>query len=868
MARAYFTLAGLFTDTQFDNGQEVKLDLQSIKVDGVEQLTGDYFTEVIPAFVNPHTTNLWSYGNCTQSGTYPNPTSIASCTTGIPNSFNPFKETWQVNYSNVVDGEHRGEIVDTISGNTYGLEQFKFGFDNIETPVNDQPSGGSSGASVKGAFYLEYDDTLDFEMIIRVTTKDSSNVISKDEIHTYTHTAVNCSFAYEVEGLGYEPVQEQYFGQTNIVAAHGPFVDAGNGFAYAAPARSGYIWKLELVNENLTTIGTFPAGGAIQYTYGFLSPVDNKIYFMSYDSGGSPIDILEFDPATETYSTWGTFGAGEKLVAGVMMPNGVIYGSVVGNGKFLKIDTVGKSITILTNGATNGGGPCLYEPVSDMIYIIPEGGATTEFYKINPNTDAITIHPEPLLTGTMSRYGTINSEGIIYVNDPSFPAPGKVFKIDTQSGDTASVITMPSGVGTQVFDFFLMPDENTYFHDIATTSLYKIESETDGIQSVFSISDNNSYVDFTVVGNDVYSIPANEANEEILKITFEDQGSRVNSATAFLSGGLSGWITTTCGQALTATNDPIVTQSLGILTADPTTTTDKVFDPDFIKACCYFSPVLAHPTDVDSYKNDVNGFLFQSVTNSAGNPLNTITLTLLKNGGVANGGTDIPLVDNTYGTYYNYGSIPGHPAKKGYQIRWQDVLNVEGEGTYQLQVDISLFASSTTQVSVPFKLRTYTNERAKGTVRIESVMNGYLRNEAIDYRGIKSKVSKGFDVDGWVDQIRFRGFFGNNQPEYEQEQIIFTNRVSEQLRSELINNYVLQTMNLPSCITEPILKYHNLANYLRITDYNVVNHRDDYVDFRVVFDGVNDIAYNSVSNTAVLNLKYRDYRQDYQKSNC
>ena len=98
------------------------------------QLTTDFFTEITPAFINPHTdpSKWYEFGSCTQSGSYPNTTSIDSCSLGVANSFNPFVNTWEVNYSDVVGGRSRGEIVSTQSGNPYGLEQFLFGFDNID----------------------------------------------------------------------------------------------------------------------------------------------------------------------------------------------------------------------------------------------------------------------------------------------------------------------------------------------------------------------------------------------------------------------------------------------------------------------------------------------------------------------------------------------------------------------------------------------------------------------------------------------------------------------------------------------------------------------------------------------------------------
>jgi hypothetical protein len=318
---------------------------------------------------------------------------------------------------------------------------------------------------------------------------------------------------------------------------------------------------------------------------------------------------------------------------------------------------------------------------------------------------------------------------------------------------------------------------------------------------------------------------------------------------AFLTGGLQGWLSPTCSSNPDTDCDPIVTQSIAFLASKPVTPISTI---GALQGCCYKSPVLADLADSADWKNDISGFLFKRNFSSE-----TITLTLEKNGGVALGGTDISLIDNTYGTYYDFGSISAYPNYKGYKLEWRNVLNVQGEGSYRLRVDGVYVSGSVTEYSIVYDLKPYSEERANGTFRVQSVMNGYLKHKDFDYKGLD-----------WVDGLRVRGFFGNRQAEYEEERVIFTNRESKQIRSELFNTYVCQTMHIPSCITDAIIEYHNFANKLYFTDYNYRNHKTTYVQKEVIFDTMETIDYKDVTDYVMVQMNYKDFVQNYQKTNC
>lgn len=528
--KAYFNIDGLFAALKTNNGNTVQFTLGTLEVGGSSVLTAAFSSEVVPSFVNAWTSNNYEFGDCTQTGSYPNVTAFNSCAIGgIPNSWNPFVNAFLVNYDTTVDGLARGAILDTISGNPYGIEGFGFGFDIVDVPINDIAGGGSSGASVPGAFYMDIDFSQDFLMVLEIQVKNSSGTTIYDKTHTYSHDAALCSFSY-------------------------------------------------IVDDNL------------------------------------------------------------------------------------------------------------------------------------------------LVTSTDK---------------------------------------------TQL---------------------------------------------------------------------------------AFLSGGLPGWITTNCSATSDPNCDPIVTQSICTVLTPPTS--PNILSND-LQECCYKFLVLANGSSND-WENDINSFLYKRQTST-----DTITFTLEKNGGSSGGGSDIALTDNTYGIFYGFGSLTDYPDYKGFQIQWDKVLALEGEGNYRLKVDMAFLSGNLTEYSVSFTLRTYSSKKANGTIRIQSIMNGYLKHTDFDYTGLN-----------WKDGVRVNGFFGNRQPNYEKENLIMVNRVSQEVRKELINEYVMRTAFIPDCLTEPIIEYHALGNYLYITDYNLNNHSLKFINKKVVFESSETIPYDDRTRLAPVIFKFRDYVQDYQKSNC
>lgn len=522
MKKAYFYIKGLFNESQIGDGATYQIALSSFNYDSISQLTADFFSQSNPAFVDPSTN--WGFSDCSDDGTQ-----IDACNLGgLKDSWNPFSFAFNSVYDNVVNGEDRGAFLESNSGDLYGLEGKGFGLDKLLIPINDIPSGGSTGASSNGAFYLNFDETKLFEMEITVTKKNSLGVDLYISKNLYTWNPTTKEFSYTTQ---------------NVLPATPP----------------------------------------------------------------PPVDATEW---------------------------------------------------------------------------------------------------------------------------------------------------------------------------------------------------------------------------------------------AFLSGGNAGWIGFGV-ESGSLGDDPIVTESLCLVPTTPRVPTSIVLGD--VDECCYQSPVLASTTSNEEFQNDINSFLFKRNFSSE-----TITLTLQKNGV-----TNLPIVNDDYGIYYDFGTFGDYPNYKGIKIEWQKVLILEGPGTYRIKVESNFITGATETYSIPFVLSEYTQEKADGTFRVQSVQNGYLQNVDFDFSGLN-----------WVDGLRVRGFFGNRQAEYEQENVLYANRDSKQIRSELINSYVCQTMHIPDCITDQIIEYHNFANELLFTDYNLNNHKKTYVQKSVVFDSMESIDYKDVSTFAPLQMKYKDSKQNYLKTNC
>jgi len=260
------------------------------------------------------------------------------------------------------------------------------------------------------------------------------------------------------------------------------------------------------------------------------------------------------------------------------------------------------------------------------------------------------------------------------------------------------------------------------------------------------------------------------------------------------------------------------------------------------KDCCYGILVLSDGTD-DTYKNDESGFLFTKNTNS-----DSFDLKLIRGaGGIGN---EWDLNDDTYGTFFDFGDLP-FSRYKGYRLKWSNVYNLHGVGIYTIQVSGTFIGQPQTFTTSSYVLKQFSYDIADKTIRVDSIMNGYLGTNKFDYSNCQ-----------WFDSIRFNGFFGNRNPEHQLDNVVYANRSIQQVRDELINTYKLQSGIIPYCVSGVLIDYHFMADQLFISDYNRNNHQYNYKETPVILEGNDEPSYNSGSRYVRLNYTFKDRIQD------
>ncbi len=278
-----------------------------------------------------------------------------------------------------------------------------------------------------------------------------------------------------------------------------------------------------------------------------------------------------------------------------------------------------------------------------------------------------------------------------------------------------------------------------------------------------------------------------------------------------------------------------------------------------LELCCYDNLVLADNSGGLSaeeilYRNDVNSFMFNF------NEGDTVVFKLVKNG------SDIAtLNDNTYGTYYALGSITeysGQELMSGYELEWKEVLNLHGRGVYNFKIEVTSFGSSDTVTSINYYLEQYSQDRASQTIRIQSVMNGYMRRSRINYKGIQL-----------IDMVRVRGIFKPDIPDYVITNDLYASlgeneRVVQQRKVNQVDNYSFETFPLLKCIANKIINYHFFGNEVYVSDYNVFNYSYTLKNIRV--HKAEEFEYEYFDNIRSVSISgsLKEDIQDNEKTNC
>jgi hypothetical protein len=244
-------------------------------------------------------------------------------------------------------------------------------------------------------------------------------------------------------------------------------------------------------------------------------------------------------------------------------------------------------------------------------------------------------------------------------------------------------------------------------------------------------------------------------------------------------------------------------------------------DLDF-KTCCYENKVLAttsaDPSNFqEATKHECFAVFYQREFANT-----TIVYEL-----VPVGGAPIPIVDDTYGRYINFTDFSDNEDLSFLELDWNKVLEEEGEGVYYVNQIITINGTPYPRRTFNFKLRRYTNKLADKTFRWDVQYDGFYVHLGIDFTGTDLKSS-----------LRLPGFFGNPNPELEQELFVDTSDVAETFNFRQDFEYVAQTNMIPGCIIKEIFEHFHYAPLKWMSDFNTVNIDWNIRRFPVILDNI------------------------------
>lgn len=285
-----------------------------------------------------------------------------------------------------------------------------------------------------------------------------------------------------------------------------------------------------------------------------------------------------------------------------------------------------------------------------------------------------------------------------------------------------------------------------------------------------------------------------------------------------------------------------ISYAIGIATPEPITPPEIVF-----KECCYVHIVLADLSSSDSLKNDYSSFYHQRQISSE-----SIEFLLYD----FKADAELPLDDTTFGQFFDFGNFETNENLTGYLVEWRKVLAERGEGSYKIIKRQTLAGADFETESFVFTLKNYSEFYSDKTVRVDVLMNGLLRKSGVDFTGTN-----------WKHSIRVGGFFGNREPQFEEDVLVDRFFKKEQISMAQTNEFKFQTNLVPSCVTDEIFDFMLFANTIEITDYNLNNHSYNYKKYAVRYSGNDNTDYNSRRRKARLNLIFNDAVVNNRKNN-
>ena len=259
-----------------------------------------------------------------------------------------------------------------------------------------------------------------------------------------------------------------------------------------------------------------------------------------------------------------------------------------------------------------------------------------------------------------------------------------------------------------------------------------------------------------------------------------------------------------------------------------------------VDKCCDRMLVLAHISDVSTWKNDITSRFTKLVENT-----DSCLFVLKKNNVNTSYQPNTTQCVNDELAYYS-------------TINWKSVLQSDGIGCYDLILIENVLGEETTTTVGEFELKNYTVENALGTIRIKSNFNQYNNLEKID-----------FTNSNVVDCVRVQGFFGDRQPNTAIDNLIYNDRVSRNVIRENLNVYTLETDPIEEQYTTLIIDLHILSeNEMYISDYNDFNHTWSLLEVPVILKDTPTLDYKKYTKYASVKVTFEDKQKlSYSKYN-
>lgn len=269
------------------------------------------------------------------------------------------------------------------------------------------------------------------------------------------------------------------------------------------------------------------------------------------------------------------------------------------------------------------------------------------------------------------------------------------------------------------------------------------------------------------------------------------------------------------------------------------------------KECCYTNVVLADLSSTDSYKNDFSSVYFKRQT-----PNDSITYELV---GASTGVT--ALVDGVHGIELAFGNT-AQPDLSYFIVEWRKVLIQLGEDQYTIRKTVTIGGVPVVQLSNTYDLKQFSVQRADNTVRIDCNVDGLLVRENVNLKGT-----------GYKNSIRIQGYFGDRQNNFEQNNVVFSDKGGQPYYSQQITisndyEYTFQAYQIPECISRVLNNEVLMGNELFISDYNKNNHSYLYELLPVELVDDNGAEYPVINRTVNISLTFSDRLKNNRKTNC